>query len=365
MSSSTENISTENSIDNDNCEKIVIDNDLDVNNSKKKTSELDDSSSFSYNQLSKFDYSTDYFVDLLVNEEKIKKKEDNMNNKKILTIASLMNNLNINKFNLEKYIIKNDKFKLCIDKSNNEEKYILVLKMLKILYDFDALPSNIFIFTKYQKFCEEIKKICVNKEINCLFQMNDKIINNKYARPDSLYIIDNMSFSHKILNHNEQFIVFCSNLSDTKYLNKYDVVLDFLETEKSHKKSFIDQELYKKVINVVKNNCFLVYEKNSNVQWYSENTNLEIEVSKSITEINNVKSSSSIIETSYCSYEADNLKIVKNETFDETFDETIDETIDESSYTSTSESTITNKSNNNKRLVEMSVGKDIHIKIFY
>jgi len=351
--------------------KNVFDETINDNNSQYDTT-TEISSTDSKNELSNFDYGTDYHVDLLANEIKLKKKEDVQDNQRIKTINSFMESYNIKKFNLDKYIIKNDKFKICIDNTNDKDNYKLVLRMIKILQNFESIPTNIFVFTKYQNFYQEIKKICFDKQVNCygIFG-NNKIINKNYFYPDSLFIIDNMLFSKSILKHDANFIVLTSKLYNMRYLNNYDIILDFLETDKLYKKYFIKEELYKKVFSKLKDNCYLVYHKKllseePKIEWLSENPNIEIEVSKSITSNKNnfLESSSTISESSETSESSE-----YSDTFDLTnnqkLQESINETLDESSFTTSSNISSTEKIQNNKRLVEMSVGKDIQIKIYY
>jgi hypothetical protein len=346
-----------------------------TNNHTQYETTTEISSTDSKNELSNFDYGTDYHVDLLANEIKLKKKED-IPNQRIKKINSFMEIYNIKKFNLDKFIVKNDKFKICIDNTNDKDNYKLVLRMVKILQNFESLPNNIFVFTKYQNLYEEIKKICFDKQVNCFGMFGDnKIINKNYVYPDSLFIIDNILFSNSVLNHDTNFIVLTSKIYNMKYLSKYDIILDFLETDKLHKKYFINEELYKKLSLKLKNNCYLVYHKNfisenPKIEWFSENPNIEIEVSKSNISYNknNLLESSSInsettetTETSETSEYSDTFNLTNNQKLEES----TDQTLDESSFTATSKISTIEKTQKNKRLVEMSVGKDIQIKIYY
>ena len=131
-------------------------------------------------------------INLLINEKKIKKYNDyfsfssknsntisNFNINYLATLKKMtshMKKYSIKKFNLEKYIVANNKFKMLINGINNSKAYPIVYKIINYLYILNSLSQNIIIFTESKKLIKIIKKICVGNNI-CVYIFNTKEFN--------------------------------------------------------------------------------------------------------------------------------------------------------------------------------------------
>jgi hypothetical protein len=298
-----------------------------------------------------YDYDTDYHVDLLVNDNKMKyynngssfssKLTDkvpfyNVNYQvKLKNMKMFMSKCGINKFNLEKYVITNDKFKILINGKSNSGKHTIVNKIIKFLYTFESLPQNIIIFTDSKQFANKIKNICI---ANTVFCYNTKALNNihflsKKIISNSLIISDTSLNIETFLNYDTKIIILNNHYwkCNSKLFN---IVLDYLELgSKNEYNKYISDEVYRTLLKKYNNRCFFVIQPHKKLEWYALNTHISYQ---NVENISSVKSYKKINNSNQISTSSD-----LNES-------TISSNSDETTISTDSDETSTSTDSNNK-----------------
>lgn len=386
-------------------------------NTKKTYEESSDNETEVTKKSLTYDYDTDYHVNLLVDEDKMIIKNNLIYScsnsidesiyinkefsKKKNYMIKQMSYYYLEEFNLSKFIVKNEKFKIYINGKLNCGKYTIVEKILKKMNEYDTLPKNIVIFTKSKLFYNKIKKIYDKINVYFCNKENNNKLNKKYILENSLFIMDNFKIEKYMLEHQQSVILLSDELINNIYINYFDIVFDYLvENRKNFAKSHINNDKrYAKILNKFESNCFLVYNSkktstyNNKIEWYANNKQIDnlicgnlshgfgfsdlCHTSSSISKTTE-DTSSSLSESSL-----ESSSIEMSETYDiESNDGTITESSIETSSTDSSTIPIINKTKKmnckktkdkikkvkinkqNKKVFEMSIGKNILIKIY-
>jgi hypothetical protein len=295
--------------------EILITSGKDKSNEIISTSNVNPNTSSNLN----YDYDTDYHVDLLVDEKKMKNYNNGSNFSSKLTDKVPFYNVNyqvklkkmemflrkcgINKFNLEKYVITNDKFKILINGKSNSGKHTIVNKIIKFLYTFESLPQNIIIFTNSKQFANKIKNICIGNAVYCY---NTKALNNihflsKKIISNSLIVSDTSLNIETILNSDSKIIVLNNHYWKCNY-KLFNIVLNYLELgSKNEYNKYISNEVYYTLLKKYNNRCFFVIQQNKKLEWYALNTHISCQNSENISSVKSYKKNNNSNKTTVLS----------------------------------------------------------------